>query len=173
MCLAVHAPNRYSPRPPEENDAPAGGLQATRRLLRGPRLHWLYRVALIAAGGLLLALLSTAWRLQPASAGFGTHQQLGLPPCTIVSLFGIRCPSCGMTTSWAYFVRGELLQALQANVGGALLAALALTSGPWLLLSGLAGRWWFRTPSDWNVIATSLLVLTATLIDWSVRLWLG
>ena len=173
MCLAVRALNRYSPRPPEEKDTSVDESRATRLLDRRPRLHWLYRAALIVAGGLLLALLGTAWRLQPDSTGFGTHQQLGLPPCTIVSLFGIRCPSCGMTTSWAHFVRGDLVASVRANVGGALLAAIALVTGPWLLLSGVFGRWLLKTPEDWNVIATSLLVLTVTLIDWSVRLLLG
>ena len=70
-------------------------------------------------------------------------------------------------------MRGQFGQSLRANVGGALLAAIALVVGPWCLLSGIWGRWLVRTPSDWSVIALSLIVLGVTIADWSVRLLLG
>jgi len=62
-----------------------------------------------------------AW-LEPESRGFGTHMQLGLPPCSFEPVFGLPCPSCGMTTSFSYFVRGQWLSALRANAAGLLLA---------------------------------------------------
>src|SRR5262245_11862434 len=95
----------------------------------------------VAAGGVLVALLVTASRLTPSPQGLGTHRQLGLPPCTVLDWFGIRCPSCGMTTSWAHVARGRVLAATQANAGGALLALAAAACGPWLVGSGLCGRW--------------------------------
>ena len=82
-------------------------------------------VALLLAVGPASALL-VASRLQPDSRGLGTHQQLGLPPCSMRMLFGIRCPGCGMTTSWAYFTQGEWLASAQANVAGFLLAWFSL-----------------------------------------------
>ena len=59
------------------------------------------------AGLTLVSLLAVAGSLQPSPAGLGTHEQLGLPSCTFRWLFGMRCPSCGMTTSWSHAMRGQ------------------------------------------------------------------
>src|SRR5438045_783023 len=106
------------------------------------------RLALVAAGSVLIGLLGTAACLTPSPRGVGTHQQLGLPACTVVQWFGIRCPSCGMTTSWAHMMRGHVLAALRANCGGAILAAGAVLIGPWMLISGLRGRWFMAPPHE-------------------------
>ena len=88
----------------------------------------------------LLVLLGVAVALTPNERGFGTHQQLGFPQCTVLKLFHIRCPTCGMTTAWAYTVRGRLWSAAEANCGGLLLAVLAIVAVPWLLAGAVA--WW-------------------------------
>jgi len=136
-------------------------------------MRWNQRLAMVIAGGLLAALLLTAARLTPSPYGMGTHQQLGLPPCTMIQWFGIRCPSCGMTTSWAHMVRGHILSSLRANSGGALLALAALASSPWLLLSGLRGRWLLVEPRDGVILGAGLTVVVVTIIDWTLRLSLG
>lgn len=128
---------------------------------------------MLVVGSTLLMLLVTASRLQPASQGYGTHQQLGLPPCTVTALFGIRCPSCGMTTSWSHFVRGRFWQSFQSNAGGLLLAAASTAAGPWLLISAVRGRWCGWLPNDWAVLGAGLAILGVTVLDWSVRLLLG
>ncbi len=63
----------------------------------------------------------------------GTHQQLGLPPCTFVVLTGYPCPSCGMTTSFALLIRGDVLNSLRANWVGTMLAGVCLLFIPWSL----------------------------------------
>ena len=93
------------------------------------------RIALVALALALLALLVTAGTLTPDARGHGTHQQLGLPPCTFYVIFQRPCPACGMTTSWAWLLRGEIGHALAANAGGTLLAGLSLVGVPWLLVS--------------------------------------
>ena len=128
-------------------------------------------MVLAGAGAILVGLLVTAACLKPSSRGYGTHQGLGLPPCTIVQWYGMRCPSCGMTTSWAHMTRGQVFQAVRANAGGALLAILAATVGPWILLSGLAGRWLGGPPRESITIVVGLAVVVTTLIDWSLRLY--
>ena len=120
----------------------------------------------------LLVLLAVAWRLEPSAAGFGTHQQLGLPPCTSVQLFDVRCPACGMTTAWACLMRGRVALALGANVGGTLLGIGALLAGPWLLMAAARGRWPVRSPQAHHVAWTGVLVLVVTCIDWVCRLML-
>ena len=138
-----------------------------------PRLRWLDRLVLALAGTVLLGLLVTAAWLTPNPQGMGTHQQLGLPPCTIVQWYGIRCPSCGMTTSWAHLLRGHVVAALRANAGGALLALTALACGPWLLASGLRGRWLIGPPREGLTLAIGLLIVVVTIAQWTLRLSLG
>ncbi|MCA8989916.1 MAG: DUF2752 domain-containing protein [Planctomycetaceae bacterium] len=125
-------------------------------------------------GGLvLLAGFLLAASLAPAEQGYGTHQQLGLPPCTIQFLFGIPCPSCGMTTSFAWFVRGQILASMRANVGGTTLA-----SGCLILMISLWRFSWTGIAPPWKRIERTLIVfLTAFLIiscaQWAVRFFLG
>ena len=126
---------------------------------------------LMGAGGLgLWCLLIVARCLQPSSAGMGTHQQLGLPPCGMVRLTGTPCPSCGMTTSWSHFTRGRILDSLGANPGGTLLALAALLSGPWLLLSGWTGRWIPGALSVPWLLSLIGLLMAVTVTQWIVRL---
>jgi hypothetical protein len=69
-----------------------------------------------------------------------THRQLGLPPCTFKDITGYPCPSCGMTSSFALAVRGDMWHSLEANCVGTLLALSALAFIPWALASALVGR---------------------------------
>ena len=124
----------------------------------------------MAAGCVLLGLLVTAARLSPSPQGLGTHQQLGLPPCTFRVVFDNRCPACGMTTSWSHMVRGHVVDSLRANVGGALLAVMALVAAPLLLASALRGRWIVRPPGEWAAVAITGSVLVVTMIDWTIRM---
>jgi hypothetical protein len=140
---------------------------------RAPRLRWLERVLAMLAGGVLLALLTTAAWLTPSAQGMGTHQQLGLPPCTSVQWFGIRCPSCGMTTSWSHLVRGNVLSAFRVNAGGALLGAVALVCSPWLLVSAVRGRWLLAPPHEGVTLAVGLTIVVVTVIDWALRVSFG
>jgi hypothetical protein len=141
--------------------------------LAAGRWRWYERSLLVVAGGCLLALLAMAAWLSPSPEGMGTHQQLGLPPCTFVAWLGIRCPSCGMTTSWSHMLRGNVLGAMRANAGGALLAITAAACGPWLLGSGLLGRWLGSPPREWLTIAVGLTIVIVTLVQWTLRISLG
>jgi hypothetical protein len=138
-----------------------------------PRWRWTDRLVMACAGSVLVALLATAAWLTPSPKGLGTHQQLGLPPCTVVAWYGIRCPSCGMTTSWAWLLRGQVLAALRANAGGTLLAAAAVVCGPWLLVSGLRGRWLFGRPHEGWILGFGLVIVVVTITQWTLRLSLG
>ena len=133
--------------------------------------RWGLRSAGVLAAILVIVLLGTASQLEPNSRGLGTHHQLGLPPCTIRVLFGIRCPSCGMTTSWAYFTRGDLAASAKVNLGGFLLAIYAVGSLAATIPMSLNGRW----PNDRtirNATIALLAVTVVTLADWIWRLTL-
>ena len=62
-----------------------------------------------------------------------THTQLGMPPCNFVVMTGKPCPACGMTTSFALLVRGDVRASLRANWAGTLIAVL------WAVDDGLGG----------------------------------
>jgi uncharacterized protein DUF2752 len=66
------------------------------------------------------AVLATAAWLKPAVAGYGTHTQLGLPPCNFLLLTHYPCPSCGLTTCFAYAIRLQFWKAFLANPFGIL-----------------------------------------------------
>ena len=67
-------------------------------------------------GGGLLVVLAVASQLRPDPRGWGTHEQLGLPPCTFLTVAGVRCPACGMTTAWSNFMHGRIADALRATL---------------------------------------------------------
>ncbi len=133
--------------------------------------HWIARWALILSSLAIGLALALAWTLTPDERGFGTHQQLGLPPCSGRFLWGGACPSCGMTTSWCWLVRGNLVRAAQANIGGLALGIYAIVGAPWLLLSGIRGRWWIGFPQAWimaGLVGSAALLAFAS---WLQRLY--
>ena len=129
-------------------------------------------MAIVLAVG-LSALLGAAAAVRPDPRGLGTHQRFGLPPCTFQVLFGLRCPTCGMTTSWAHLVRGQVIGALRANAGGTLLGILAVAAVPWLLISGLRGTWLGWAPNDTTIAWTASAIALITVVTWVIRLFAG
>lgn len=128
-------------------------------------------IGLLLAVGLSVPLI-TARALTPSPTGSGTHRQLGLPPCSMQLLWGIRCPACGMTTSWSYFTRGRWVRSFLANSGGFALAILAVGVVGAGAMSVRTGRW----PSPGVVRYWSIAVVAAgaiTIGDWLIRLYVG
>lgn len=134
-------------------------------------------------GLVLAAPVAVATRLTPDARGWGTHEQLGMAPCSIRLWSGRPCPTCGMTTAWAYAVRGNAQAAVAANLGGALLLPATIVAAAWALASAIAGQWLFernlltrrllgQSPARW-ILWISLAWLAATLADWARRLATG
>ena len=85
------------------------------------------RGRLLALGVALagLALLLVAAYVQPNPAGVGSHtSSLGLQPCQFLKTTGMPCPGCGMTTSFSWFVRGNIVASAYVQPMGSMLAAL-------------------------------------------------
>ena len=91
----------------------------------------------------------------------------------MIEFFGVRCPSCGMTTSWSYMVRGQPLNALRSNAGGAVLAISAMIATPWLLTASVRGKWLGGRLNDGWLLYLTATAVVVTLMDWSIRLLVG
>jgi hypothetical protein len=109
-----------------------------------PPLGWTARGFALAIAGACLAVLALAATVEPDPSGTGTHTALGLGRCTSLYLCDLPCPSCGMTTSYAHFVRGQLLASLWVQPFGTLLAALTIGCFWTCLYVAVSGRSVFR-----------------------------
>ena len=126
----------------------------------------------LAALGLMLVFGIARW-LEPDPRGYGTHTQLGLSPCAFVLVTGQRCPTCGMTTSFAWFARGRFDRSWRANPAGSVLAPTCVVLIPWLLAGAARGRpVGFRT-LDRPLIGLVTATVVVSLVFWSIRLILG
>jgi hypothetical protein len=70
-------------------------------------------------------------------------------------------------------LRGHVASAFPANAGGALLALAALVCGPWLVVSGVRGRWLIGPPRESVTLAVGLVIVAVTVIDWTMRISFG
>ncbi len=106
----------------------------------------------------------------------GTHELLGLPPCVFHKLTGLPCPSCGLTTSFCHFVRGDLVHSLKANAAGTLLATLCLASIPWCVHGAASGccAGLRRVPDLERALLIGVVALFSLLfVNWGIRLGLS
>jgi hypothetical protein len=127
---------------------------------------------LVAAALGSAGVLGLAGWLEPDPRGFGTHEQLGLRPCAFAQLTGELCPTCGMTTAFAWSVRGRFLSAWRANPAGSLLAPTCAALIPWLLVSAVIGRPWGCRSLDQPLILLVVATVAFSLLAWTFRLLL-
>jgi hypothetical protein len=128
------------------------------------------RLAMVIFALALLAVLGIARWLKPDPRGYGTHTQLGLFPCAFLALTGTKCPSCGMTTAFAWSVRGRFDRAWEANPAGSLLAPLCALMIPWLLVGAVRGRPWGTRTLDMPLVVLVVAAVAVSLVAWLLRL---
>ncbi len=131
------------------------------------RLGFRTRCLLLVAATGLGGLLGVAKWLEPDPRGFGTHTQLGLRPCAFARATRRLCPTCGMTTSFAWFVRGRIDRSWRANPAGFLLALLTIPLIAWLVLSAVADE-----PVGFRSLAEPFFSLIVGAVVLSLAFWL-
>jgi hypothetical protein len=99
-------------------------------------LHW---IVVLASAGCLAVLVAMRVLLTPDPDGYGTHEQLGLLPCSAPRWFGVPCPGCGVTTSVTWFVQGAPLRSLVVQPLGFSLALAGSLALPLALLATVRG----------------------------------
>jgi hypothetical protein len=91
----------------------------------------------------------------------------------MAAMTGLRCPGCGMTTSWSLVMHGDVETALATNFGGTVLCLLAIFSVPILLGIAITGR---TTPLGWfSKLAMGVVTVSLTIaaVQWMMRLMWG
>ncbi|MCP4592975.1 MAG: DUF2752 domain-containing protein [bacterium] len=155
---------------PEDPPAARGEHVLGPVFIHVPHIGRRSRISAGMVGLACVGLLGVAGWLKPDPSGTGTHTQLGVLPCSTMVVWGIPCPTCGMTTAFAHTVRGQWGAALRAQPAG-WLAALAV--GALAMLSAATvvtgRRWavnWYRVPPGRVVLGCVVVVLAA----WAYRI---
>ena len=143
-----------------------------------PVMGFWVRGTLVALMLGLSAVFAVAIWLSPYDADgqplrMETHRQLGMPPCTFYTLTKMPCPSCGMTTSFALLIRGDVWNSLRANAAGTLLATLGLLLIPWCLVSVVRGRTVFVRSVERTIAIFVVSFLVVMLLRWAIILVIG
>jgi hypothetical protein len=96
-------------------------------------------LSVFGIGVLLVAAMLQPYGDNGGPLRYGTHRQLGLPPCHVQAVFGIPCPSCGMTTSISLCMHGDVAGAWDVNGAGVIVTAFSIASILWLAGIALVG----------------------------------
>jgi hypothetical protein len=131
----------------------------------GPnRLNGWWRLVAAAAGAACLTVLILAASIRPSTAGVGSHHQLKMARCGMLERTGIPCPTCGMTTSYAWLVRGNVAASLYVQPMGTffgLVTAMGVWVGFYIALTGVPALRALRpiTQVNWVVPLVGAIIL--------------
>ena len=128
--------------------------------------------AILMIAGLMPLLIGAS--LVPSPRGVGTHHQLGLAPCGILSETGYPCPSCGMTTSFTLAANGDLAGAFIVQPAGTVLAfadaMLVLLAGYVVVTGSTIGAFVRKLiQRNWRLVAMGLVGLV--LAGWAFKMF--
>ena len=98
-----------------------------------------HRYVLIAAAVVGLGMLVAGTFLSADPRGVGTHEQLGLPPCMTLELWGVPCPGCGVTTSVTLASHGRFADSFRTQPLGLALWFLGAAFVLWSAIGHLVG----------------------------------
>jgi hypothetical protein len=115
-------------------------------------------------------LLALAACLSPDPRGVGTHTHLGLPPCGLMLLWGVPCPTCGMTTAFAHTVRGHWLAACRTQPAGFLAAVATAVYAAVSAATVASGRQWRVNWYRVRPARVVTIIVAIVLLAWAYRI---
>ena len=119
-------------------------------------------------------ILLIAISLTPNPAGMGTHQQLGLNPCSFWLLFGFPCPMCGMTTAFTLLAHFQFVLAFQTQPFGVVLFVLMMAILGIGAADVITGKGFYKTAFRWFVereVFFSRSLMVGLLLGWIYKIW--
>ncbi len=125
-------------------------------------------IALMSVSGVVLTM--ARW-LSPAPNGWGTHQQLGLPPCFFHQMTGIPCPTCGMTTSFAHTVRLHFYEAFITQPFGLLACLITMALIPLSFLLMQRRVPWMKVLTARGSNAVMYVLVALFVLAWVYKIW--
>jgi hypothetical protein len=109
---------------------------------------------------------------EPDARGHGTHEQLGMAPCSWPILYDKPCPTCGVTTSVSWLSHGRPFKSFMTQPFGFALGVFGLW---WIFASVQAIRrresLLFRL-SQWPMLLVVLGITALVLIGWAWVSWM-
>lgn len=141
-----------------------------------PQVHevltWRGRLWALLVALSCLAVLTIAASLNPSKTGLGSHRQLGLRECQFAAQTGVPCPTCGMTTSFAHFLRGHIIASLWVQPMGTVLALITTMTFWVALYIAVTGRPAYRLL---NLIPAKYYLwplLLFGVVAWGWKIWI-
>jgi hypothetical protein len=135
-----------------------------------PGLYRAINTLLFIGAGIVLGLSSG---LEPDPLGVGTHTQLGLKGCIVLSQWGIPCPMCGMTTTFALMADFKWIAAIKNQPFGVLLYLMTVLTAIISAIELTRSRSiWFRLSKRIGGIEVKLVTVffLFLVISWGYKL---
>jgi len=110
--------------------------------------------------------------LTPNPSGVGTHRGMGLKACNMLTHAGVPCPTCGMTTSFTWFYRGNFHASLYVQPAGFFLAYISGMLFSLALYEAATGRPIHRLLRLLNLRYAVIIVLSVLLAGWGWKILL-
>lgn len=139
----------------------------------GPVPLWVDRTLALSVVLLCTSVVVALLAVQPDARGYGTHEQLGMRPCGWPELYGMPCPTCGVTTAACYLVHLRPWQAVVTQPFGAALAAVGLAVAGTALLDVLRGRSFVARVYELRLARWCLGGAALLLLSWWYRVGVG
>jgi hypothetical protein len=137
-----------------------------------PKLDLGYRLVALGFALACLTVLGVAAHLTPNPKGISSHTGLGLSPCAFEERTGLPCPTCGMTTSFSHFVRGNILASFYVQPLGmilALLTTMTFWGGLYVAFTGRPAYWLLRSIQPrYYLIPLFVMIILA----WAWKIWI-
>jgi len=110
-----------------------------------------------------VTVLGLSLWLQASPEGVGTHTQLGMSSCTMLTWTAMPCPMCGMTTTFAHLAQGQVVAGALNQPMGLVLFLLTLAAAGLALCELVRPRGRIDHVLAW-IVQRDLLLASAGLV---------
>jgi len=118
-------------------------------------------------------ILGIAMWLTPDPAGMGTHQQLGLGGCAILTISGYPCPMCGMTTTFTHLAHLQFIKGFINQPFGVFLFSGTVVACVLGFLDVIHPKQRWRSVMGWvesHETALAISLLVGMVIGWGYKI---